>query len=148
MRATATRAGKISSTAILLGTFAAAAIGLMFLGTSRVAIPTGPGISSLLPAAFRSAISQSIILLDVRTEDEFRSGHIDGASEIDFYQSDFKEKLAALDKTKSYLIYCHSGNRSGKTLGMMSELGFRDVHDLEGGIAAWEAVGYQIVSGV
>jgi len=77
--------------------------------------------------------SESVII-DVRTSQEFLEKNIDNSINIDFYSDDFKEKLNSLDKSKTYLIYCRSGNRSGKTLKIMKELGFMIVYDLKGGI--------------
>ena len=56
---------------------------------------------------------------------------------LDFYEADFGEQLAALDRGVPYVIYCRSGNRSGETREMMIELGFTDVANVAGGINAW-----------
>jgi rhodanese-related sulfurtransferase len=76
-------------------------------------------------------------LLDVRTPSEFNGGHIKGAENIDFTGSDFREKVAKLDREKPVLIYCHSGNRSGKASMILKELGFKEVYDLQGGFSNW-----------
>ena len=79
------------------------------------------------------------ILLDVRTEDEFRQGHLPGAKSLNYYSDDFKAQLAKLDKDKPVLVYCAVGGRSRATTGMLASLGFKKVYDLEGGIRAWSA---------
>lgn len=76
-------------------------------------------------------------LLDVRTPGEFNAGHIKTADNIDFTGSDFREKVAKLDREKPILIYCHSGNRSGKASLILKELGFKEVYDLQGGYSNW-----------
>lgn len=76
-------------------------------------------------------------LLDVRTPGEFNAGHIKNADNIDFTGSDFREKVATLDREKPVLIYCHSGNRSGKASLILKELGFKEVYDLQGGYSNW-----------
>ena len=76
-------------------------------------------------------------LLDVRTPGEFNAGHIKNADNIDFTGSDFREKVAKLDREKPVLIYCHSGNRSGKASLILKELGFKEVYDLQGGYSNW-----------
>jgi len=83
-------------------------------------------------------------LLDVRTPEEYQSGKIAGAIDIDFYASDFQQQLGRLDRDKQYLIYCHTGNRSGQTLTIMQNLGFMHVEDIGGGIAAWAQQGLPI----
>ncbi len=74
------------------------------------------------------------VLLDVRTSEEFASGHYTNANNIDFYSPDFKGNLDKLDKNTQYFIYCRSGSRSGQTLQLMRGLGFTKVYDLNGGI--------------
>ena len=77
------------------------------------------------------------VILDVRTTEEFSDGYIENAVNIDFYTDTFRDDLDNLDKNKTYLIYCRSGGRSGKTLDIMEELEFREVHNVSGGIIAW-----------
>jgi|CXWL01.1.fsa_nt_gi rhodanese-related sulfurtransferase len=82
-----------------------------------------------------------IIVLDVRTPEEFAAGRIAGAVNMDFHDADFKKKLAALDKDKTYLVHCASGRRSAKTRNMMRTRKFKSIYHLEGGIKAWEQAG-------
>ncbi len=83
-------------------------------------------------------------IIDLRTPEEFNDRRIPGSSMIDFYSSDFEQKISQLNKDKKYLIYCNSGNRSSITLGLMKRQGFKEVYDLDGGIQAWTTKGYQI----
>ena len=76
-------------------------------------------------------------LLDVRTDAEFAQAHIKGARKIDFYGDNFQSKIDALDKDKTYVVYCRSGNRSSKTLALMKQLGFKKVYNVQGGIMDW-----------
>lgn len=78
---------------------------------------------------------EDVIIIDVRTKAEFDDFHFDGALNIDYYKSNFRAELNKLDKNKTYLIYCRSGNRTGDTLRIMRELGFKNVYDLNGGVA-------------
>lgn len=87
-----------------------------------------------------------LVVLDVRTPEEFAEGHLEGALLIDFYEADFAERLEGLDPTVPYLLYCRSGNRSGQTAEMMKQLGFADVVDVDGGINAWNAAGLATVT--
>ncbi len=87
-----------------------------------------------------------LVILDVRTPEEFAEGHVDGAVLLDFYREDFAEQLAALDPDVSYVLYCRSGNRSGQTRTLMSDLGFTDVEDVEGGIVNWQSAGLPVVT--
>ena len=78
------------------------------------------------------------VILDVRTPNEYALGHIPGAVNIDWYGKDFTEKVAALDKSHTYLVHCASGNRSAKACQKMSQLNFIALYNLEGGFKAWE----------
>ncbi len=83
----------------------------------------------------------SLVIIDVRTPEEFNQEHIPGASNIDFRSNNFKEELNGLDKNKTYVIHCRSGARSAQALEMMRELGFREVYNM-GGIIQWKEKGF------
>jgi len=89
--------------------------------------------------------SKDFVILDVRTPEEYASGHIERAVNLDFYSETFEEELGKLDRDKIYLIYCRSGNRSGKAQDIMKELGFREVYNMRAGMSRWEAVGLPVV---
>lgn len=91
------------------------------------------------------ADAKDIILLDVRTADEFNAGHLDGAINIDFYSPNVKDEFSKLDKDKTVYIYCRSGGRSGKSAAILKDLCFKDVKDMEGGYMAWSGKGYKTV---
>ena len=82
--------------------------------------------------------SEESVIIDVRTDDEFSTGYIGGAVNIDFYMgNEFISEIEKLDKSKSYFIYCKSGARSGQTCELMKQKGFKKVYNLEGGILGW-----------
>lgn len=82
--------------------------------------------------------SEESVIIDVRTDDEFSTGYIEGAVNIDFYMvNKFISEIDKLDKSKSYFIYCKSGARSGQTCELMKQKGFKKVYNLEGGILGW-----------
>lgn len=87
------------------------------------------------------------VLLDVRRDSEILAGHISGAESLDFYDETFAADLDQLDRTKIYLIYCRTGNRTGQTYVMMENLGFERVYDMDGGIAEWTTLGYPTCQG-
>ena len=92
----------------------------------------------------RNKENPSFVILDVRTPEEFRSGYIEGAINIDYYNPGFQVELGKLERTKTYLIYCRTGNRTESTFALMKELQFKDVYPIEGGITAWRAAGFPV----
>lgn len=97
------------------------------------------GAERLPPENFEkklSTVSEKIIL-DVRTEDEFSKGHLADAVQIDYYKSDFKNQLTKLDKNKPVFVYCAAGIRSNSAAKILTDLGFKQVYDLQGGFNAW-----------
>ena len=85
--------------------------------------------------------NNNLVIIDVRTPEEFSQEHIQDASNIDFYSGNFKDELNKLDKTKIYVIHCRSGGRSSQALDMMRDLGFREVYNM-GGIIQWKEKGF------
>ncbi len=81
------------------------------------------------------------VVLDVRTEKEFKAGHIPGAMLIDINSPDFDEKVAKLDKSKTYLVHCAAGVRSAKACQKMQSAGFKELYDLAPGFRGWEKAG-------
>ncbi len=79
----------------------------------------------------------SFVLIDVRTHEEFREGHIKGAVNIDFYKTTFEDDIDEFDKRKRYLVYCRSGSRSRQAMYLMRDLGFEEVYNLSNGIISW-----------
>lgn len=80
---------------------------------------------------------EGITLVDVRTPEEIAAGHIEGAMGIDYKADNFKEEIGKLDRDGEYLLYCRSGNRSGKAMKLMKKMGFTKMYNMEGGYLAW-----------
>jgi rhodanese-related sulfurtransferase len=83
--------------------------------------------------------NDDLMILDVRTESEYRGGCIEGAVNIDFESWDFKNMLKLLDKEKTWLVYCKSGYRSKQAVNTMSEMGFVKIYHMKDGIDGWKA---------
>ena len=93
---------------------------------------------SLDAEAFEKVISDtSVVRLDVRSIDEYASGHIAKAINIDVMKDDFKTKATSLlPKDKTIALYCRSGRRSKKAAGILVENGYK-VIELNSGISGW-----------
>lgn len=82
---------------------------------------------------------EDVVVLDVRTPEEYEKGHIEGATLINFYSDDFEQKINELPKDKEYVVYCHSGNRSGQAVQKMKAAGFTKAHNMTGGWSSWSS---------
>ena len=78
------------------------------------------------------------VVLDVRMPQEKAEGTIPGDFQINFFDIDFSSKITKLDTTKTYLLYCRSGNRSSQACAQMTDMGFENLYNLRGGIGAWK----------
>jgi rhodanese-related sulfurtransferase len=107
-------------------------------------------VQTISPRQFKALLDRhqgdrDVVLLDVRTPKEFEDGHIEGALLLDYYSSDYLDRLKALDRDKTYLIYCRSGNRSGKSLAIFEKLGFRRAYHMDTGVIGWSRENYPLV---
>jgi len=99
---------------------------------------SGTIINEITTTDFKSLNSvENIQLIDVRTIEEYNTGYIGGALNIDFYKSSFVDSINVLDKSKTTVVYCKSGNRSSKSALMMKSLGFKKVYNLKEGMNGW-----------
>lgn len=83
-------------------------------------------------------------LVDVRTPEEYKEGHISNAQNIDFNSPTFDEDIVNLDKNKPVILYCKGGGRSSKCSEKLLKAGFVKIYDLQGGITQWEFEGLKI----
>ncbi|WGK63863.1 rhodanese-like domain-containing protein [Croceiramulus getboli] len=86
-----------------------------------------------------------IQLIDVRTEEEYESGHIEGAENL-VLDDNFREKIQELDKSKPVAVYCLKGGRSARCTEIMKAEGFTKIYDLEGGLTTWKKADLPIVN--
>jgi rhodanese-related sulfurtransferase len=95
--------------------------------------------------AAKKMSDNGVCILDVRTPNEHARGYIEGSENLDFYKGDFKSKIEQLDHSKTYIVHCGSGGRSGKAVKMMQELGFASAYNLVGGFNEWVKKGMKVV---
>jgi len=81
------------------------------------------------------------IILDVRTPEEYKAGHLKDAVLVDYKSKDFDQKIKALDKSRTYVVYCASGYRSSSACKKLQSLDFPQLYNLKGGITAWTKAG-------
>jgi rhodanese-related sulfurtransferase len=98
----------------------------------------------LSPKDFKAKMAEPATVLDVRSADEFKSGHLEKALNIDINNSQFEDLSSKLDKSKPVLVYCLAGARSKKAGQILRKKGFT-VLELKGGIDAWQEEGLPVV---
>lgn len=98
--------------------------------------------TNLTPAEADSLIhsSSDLIVVDVRTQEEFAEGHIAGARNVNFNSPTFAEQMKAL-AGKKILVHCASGGRSTRALEVLSGMSFEKTYHLNKGFNAWVAAG-------
>jgi rhodanese-related sulfurtransferase len=96
-------------------------------------------------AAFRQLVdAHGATVLDVRHAGEFAEDHIEGAVNIDVEEPAFGQTIQSLDKSKTYLVYCRAGRRGMIAAQQMTDAGFKDVVNLDGGLNSWEEQGFPV----
>ena len=81
--------------------------------------------------------NSNIKIIDVRTPQEFQSGYIKGAININISDNNFISQIQNLDKKQTYLIYCRSGARSKKAEQILNSYGISNTYNMTGGIINW-----------
>ena len=98
-------------------------------------------------AAFAAAAAEpGVMIIDVRTPEEYATGHLAGAVNANVESADFAGLVSGLDPAGDYAVYCRSGNRSRVAIETMTGLGYANTVGLEGGITAWTSAGYSVTT--
>ena len=103
------------------------------------------GINEISDSQFTEIQDTDYILVDVRTLEEYDSGHIQDAIHIDFYSESFQKEILSLDKSSSIILYCRTQNRSTKTANYLKENGYKEITVIAGGITSWVKNGNDLV---
>jgi rhodanese-related sulfurtransferase len=133
----------------LLGVLALSMFLLIGCGAGEAAAPAAEAVDpSSLPDTVDVATvhalqdSPDVFLLDVREPDEYAAGHIAGVTLIPM--GEVAARLSELPTDTEIIVTCRTGNRSGQIADFLREQGFSNVHNMEGGIVAWQEAGYAI----
>ncbi len=87
---------------------------------------------------------KNTVILDVRTPDEFKKGHVPGALNINVDDPSFDKRVSELDKSKTYLVHCASGVRSARAARKLALMGFDRLYDFSPGFRGWKEAGKPI----
>lgn len=105
-----------------------------------------PVVEDVDVAKFKELIaSEKGLVIDVRTPEEWATGVIEGAIQINFFNPAFETEINKLDKNKEIYVYCKAGGRSTKAAKKIEALGFKKVCNLLGGIGGWISAGNEVV---
>lgn len=101
-------------------------------GCSSTGTATDEGVRTVAAGEARQLIDDGAVVIDVRTPEEFASGHLADARNIDVQAESFHAEVDQLDRDGTYVLYCRSGARAGAAAEMMLEMGFTDVANAGG----------------
>ena len=102
-------------------------------------------INEISDIQFTEIQNTDYILVDLRTAEEYESGHIQDAVNFDFYSESFQKEILSFDKNSSIILYCRTQNRSIKTANYLKDNGYKEITVLEGGITSWVKNGNDLV---
>lgn len=98
------------------------------------------GFTDMDVAAFQEKIKKGkVVIMDVRTAEEYAAGHIEGAINFDVKSSSFASHIAKMNEDTEYMVYCKAGGRSVKACKIMSKAGMKNLYNLEGGFDDWSS---------
>ena len=127
---------------VLIAVIAIVVVGIVWYSMNHGGTMNGAGAQRISPQEYQTNVAkQQHMLVDVRTAEEFQSGHIPGA--VNIALQSLPERLATLPKAQPIVLYCRSGARSSNAAQMLKRAGFEDVRDL-GGILTWQAQGLPV----
>lgn len=100
-------------------------------------------IQTIAPATYAEKINaiENAQLLDVRTPEEYKGEHLNKAVNVNWNDDQFVANVSKYDKSKPVFVYCKIGGRSLQAAQKLSELGFTEIYNLDGGILKWNAAG-------
>lgn len=126
----------------LFGSAIFAGLLLVALFVSGVLAPQAAARELLTPQQYMQQFSQpqaDHLLLDVRTPEEFASGHIAGAVNIPLQE--LPQRLGEVPQDRTVVLYCRSGNRSAQAASILESAGYSGLYDIAGGVLAWQGSG-------
>ena len=104
--------------------------------------PTGLAPSVDVDTAYALQDHPDVFMLDVREPDEYDAGHIPGITLIPM--GEVADRLSEIPTDREVIVTCRTGNRSAQVVDFLRQQGFTNVHNMEGGIVAWQEAGYPV----
>lgn len=117
-------------------------IGIVLLGlfiTRKISFTSNEHVKNMNADEAHSFIenNKDVIIIDVRTQQEYKSGHIPGSKSIPV--SEFKARIGELEKNKDtpIIVHCASGSRSSSAVKILVNNGFKNINHLNRGLSGW-----------
>ena len=127
--------------------FSILSIAILFFSCSNGQTPNTQWKLSVIDFASKIKEIPKAPILDVRTPEEFSSGHIENAVNANWNGDTFNKDIASLDKSKPVFVYCLSGGRSSSAASKMRSDGFKQVYEMDGGLMKWRSANLPEISG-
>lgn len=125
------------------------ALAAMLLGLAGCGLGDPKGYSDVTASQLHAQMQQGdasgspLMIVDVRTPQEYRSGHIRGALLLPVNM--LEEHLSEVPRNRAVYVYCQAGARSARAASLLVRHGYTRINNLQGGIAAWQRAGYKVV---
>ncbi len=117
---------------------------LAIIITTLVSCTAQPFNKNIEADQLKQLMETGVTIIDVRTPQEYSEGYIQDAINIDWYSSDFQNKIEKLNHQQPVVLYCRSGNRSGLAAEKLQSMGFTKIYSLTGGMNSWQASGFPV----
>jgi rhodanese-related sulfurtransferase len=115
---------------------------LLFAIASAGSPASAGDVSSVQPEELLAALKakdQKILVLDVRSDEEYAAGHVPGAVHIPYDQLESRIEEVRVVSAERIVVYCESGRRAGKAEAILTQAGFENVEDLDGHMKGWRS---------
>jgi len=117
-----------------------------FLFSFSIINSQDPQVNHITSGEFNELISNTnSILIDVRTNSEYKNAHIPDAGNLNFYALNFRKRLNLLPRNQPIYLYCNTGYRSEKAAEILIKNGYTDVFNLQHGIMEWELLNLPVI---
>jgi rhodanese-related sulfurtransferase len=132
---------KLSVALVVILLSMTAAVNAVGTGSAGIVSVTAKQASELIATNRENG---DFVVLDIRTPAEFKAGHLPRARMVDYYSPGFSKTIRQLDTTKTYLVYCRSGNRSSRSMRIFKGLKFQTVYHMNRGLIGWNSAGLKL----
>ncbi|AGC75434.1 rhodanese-like domain-containing protein [Nonlabens dokdonensis] len=122
-------------------------LGLLFMTLLNSCFTDNAGVINVVSVEEAAELMDlnEVKVIDVRSEIQYSSKHINKAINIEVENDDLNAILDEMDKNEPLLVYCNKGGQSERCAKVLQEKGFKLIYDLDGGIAKWEESGREVI---